>query len=266
MRIALLLTLVCSSLRGDISSCRKLLIEQAYTDALKVCSSVAATGDTEAQFYLGLMYANGRGVEPNLVQAHKWFSVSAVGGNTDAAKQRDTIAGTMTPQQLAESRTSTLRSVDEILREKLHMTPGEKARRSKRGNTGRRIGNVAQALLGRDFSKEASEEYEAETRRIAALNGDPGPAREYERKQQEQQKENDREAAEKRRERQREFDERSREIQREEQDRQRSERQDQCRSSCERQYDSCSQNLSQGAYNYCKGSLDTCRNGCKTLR
>ena len=40
-----------------------------------------------AQFNLGVIYANGKGVATNLVEAHKWFNLSAAQGNINAVKR-----------------------------------------------------------------------------------------------------------------------------------------------------------------------------------
>ncbi len=104
---------------------------------------LAAQGDAEAQFYLGLMYATGEGVPPDLkravawwrkaadqgyaaaqynlgamyasgegvpqdfVEAHKWRNLAAsrVSGDTHSryAEMRDELARRMTPEQVGEA-------------------------------------------------------------------------------------------------------------------------------------------------------------------
>jgi hypothetical protein len=41
-------------------------------------------------------------VPQNYVQAHKWWNLAAVAGDKDAIKNRDIVAGKMTPAQIAE--------------------------------------------------------------------------------------------------------------------------------------------------------------------
>lgn len=59
----------------------------------------AATGDV--LFRLGMMYATGRTVETDLVDAHKWFNIAATKGHPSAARYRQEIAGEMSPAEIA---------------------------------------------------------------------------------------------------------------------------------------------------------------------
>jgi TPR repeat protein len=59
------------------------------------------TADT--LFELGMMYASGRSVPPDLVIAHKWFNLSAMLGNTDAVRLRREIAAEMTDAQIGQA-------------------------------------------------------------------------------------------------------------------------------------------------------------------
>ena len=47
----------------------------------------AEQGDATAQYYLGYMYENGRGVSQDNAKAMEWFRKSAEQGNTDAQYQ-----------------------------------------------------------------------------------------------------------------------------------------------------------------------------------
>jgi uncharacterized protein len=55
----------------------------------------------EAFYELGLMYACGREVEPDLVLAHKWFNIAVVRGHTPAGLKRSELAQEMTREQIA---------------------------------------------------------------------------------------------------------------------------------------------------------------------
>ena len=50
---------------------------QGDTKAVKWYRLMAKQGHPTAQYNLGFMYANGRGVPQNYVQAHKWFNLPA---------------------------------------------------------------------------------------------------------------------------------------------------------------------------------------------
>jgi TPR repeat protein len=49
------------------------------------------------------MYANGRGVPENYVDAYKWFVLALAQGNGLAEYDRDLLRGIMTPAQIAEA-------------------------------------------------------------------------------------------------------------------------------------------------------------------
>lgn len=63
----------------------------------------AQGGAPDALFELGLMYCAGRDVPLDLVQAHKWFNLAAVRGNTDAKRYRLELAGEMSKREIAEA-------------------------------------------------------------------------------------------------------------------------------------------------------------------
>ena len=71
--------------------------------AVKWYRLAADQGDADAQSNLGLMYANGRGVPQDHVQAHKWFDLAGAGGDEDGRKNRDIVTKKMTPAQIAEA-------------------------------------------------------------------------------------------------------------------------------------------------------------------
>jgi TPR repeat protein len=63
----------------------------------------ADQGNAQAQNNLGALYANGRGVPRDAVQAYMWFALSAAQDNPPAAANRDATAASMTPAQIAEA-------------------------------------------------------------------------------------------------------------------------------------------------------------------
>lgn len=52
---------------------------------------------------LGRLYAAGRAVPRDLVEAHKWLNIAALQGDRDAARQRQDIAGEMTRDEIARA-------------------------------------------------------------------------------------------------------------------------------------------------------------------
>ena len=77
------------------------------TEAVRWFRLAADQGDTQAQYSLALMYGNGRGVTQDDVQAHMWFNLvaSRAAGRARemAVEDRDLVAGRMTADQLADA-------------------------------------------------------------------------------------------------------------------------------------------------------------------
>ena len=62
----------------------------------------AEQGDAMAQFNLGVMYNTGSGVAQDYKQSYAWFSSAAANGHSNAVKARDIMAKRLTPAALAE--------------------------------------------------------------------------------------------------------------------------------------------------------------------
>ena len=68
------------------------------------CLAAAANGDSNALFDLGVAYSTGsQGVDCDLIEAHKWFNLAAVGGHDEAAQCRADVADEMTAREIAEA-------------------------------------------------------------------------------------------------------------------------------------------------------------------
>jgi len=78
-------------------------VPQDYAEAAKWFRLAADQGDATAQHNLALMYYSGKGVPKDNVLAHMWSHLAASQGGEDAVKKRDAIAALMTPQQIAEA-------------------------------------------------------------------------------------------------------------------------------------------------------------------
>jgi TPR repeat protein len=78
-------------------------VAQDYVEAAKWYRLAADQGHAKAQSNLGIMYDNGRGVARDEVLAHMWFSLSVAQGNQEAARDRDILARRMTPAQIAQA-------------------------------------------------------------------------------------------------------------------------------------------------------------------
>lgn len=64
----------------------------------------ATRGDVDAAYDLGVAYSTGTmGAVLDLVEAHKWFNLSAAWGNDAAAAARSDIAEDMTAREIANA-------------------------------------------------------------------------------------------------------------------------------------------------------------------
>jgi uncharacterized protein len=68
------------------------------------CLVSAADGDADACYQLGVAFSTGsQGVDYNLIEAHKWFNLAAVGGHIEAQMCRADISEEMTAREIAEA-------------------------------------------------------------------------------------------------------------------------------------------------------------------
>ena len=64
----------------------------------------AVTGDVKALYELGVAFSTGsRGVDVDLVEAHKWFNLAALNGSVQAQECRADIAEEMSAREIAEA-------------------------------------------------------------------------------------------------------------------------------------------------------------------
>ena len=61
-----------------------------FATALGEWQPLAEQGDTDAQYNLGVMYEDGRGVIQDNVYAHMWWNIAASQGDADAVVNRET--------------------------------------------------------------------------------------------------------------------------------------------------------------------------------
>ncbi|WP_159976716.1 MULTISPECIES: hypothetical protein [unclassified Novosphingobium] len=66
--------------------------------------AAAAQGDSSAYFDLGVAYSTAsHGVDCDLIEAHKWFNLAAVGGHEEAPICRAEVSDDMTAREIAEA-------------------------------------------------------------------------------------------------------------------------------------------------------------------
>jgi peptidoglycan hydrolase-like protein with peptidoglycan-binding domain len=68
-----------------------------FKTAMDQAKLLAPLGNADAQFYLGKMYAEGKGTLQRNTHAHMWFNLASANGHSEAAQERDVLAGKMTP-------------------------------------------------------------------------------------------------------------------------------------------------------------------------
>ncbi len=74
-----------------------------YETAYKEFLPLAQTGDAGAQTILGFMYNVGLALPQDYVRAHMWWSLAAAQGNEIAVKNRDIVAGRMSPADISKA-------------------------------------------------------------------------------------------------------------------------------------------------------------------
>ncbi len=74
-----------------------------HAEAASRIRPLAEAGDDRAQYWLGIMYFEGKGVPQDDVRAYLWFGLAAEQGNRAAGIGRDAIVPRMSAARLAEA-------------------------------------------------------------------------------------------------------------------------------------------------------------------
>ena len=74
-----------------------------HAEALAQWREAARADDGKAMLALGRAFAKGLGVPQDYILAHMWLNLAAGRGNAEAARERDTLAASMTPQHIASA-------------------------------------------------------------------------------------------------------------------------------------------------------------------
>jgi S1-C subfamily serine protease len=78
-------------------------VPQDYVEALKWYHKAAEQGNPLAQCKLGIAFEDGEGAPQDYIEAYKWYNLAAAGSETQASLLRSSLAGKMTPEQIAEA-------------------------------------------------------------------------------------------------------------------------------------------------------------------
>lgn len=74
------------SARADVKIGLSLMYQGDYASALTELQSSAKTGDVQAEYWLGHMYEQGLGINPDAAQAVTWWTKAAQAGSTQAKR------------------------------------------------------------------------------------------------------------------------------------------------------------------------------------
>ena len=83
-------------------------VEQDYAKAAAWYRKAAEQGDILAQNNLGVLLHAGRGVQQDDVEAYAMFCMAAEGGCTNAVDSQDSLAESLTPEQIADGHRRTI--------------------------------------------------------------------------------------------------------------------------------------------------------------
>ena len=77
-------------------------VKQDYEEAMKWLHRAADRGQAGAQDRIGVMYRDGLGLERDEVETYMWFSLAAAGSNKFFARDREAMAAHISAAQIAE--------------------------------------------------------------------------------------------------------------------------------------------------------------------
>lgn len=80
-------------------------LERNYELALRWYLKAAVKGDVDAAFALGRMHAKGLGIQRDLPAAYMWYSRAAKGGHYLGQQEQEKCAGLMSPAELDRAET-----------------------------------------------------------------------------------------------------------------------------------------------------------------
>ena len=96
---------ICSLKTGGSFNGAAISASEGQADlAIAECLVAATNGNTDACYDLGVAYSTGsQGLACDLIEAHKWFNLAAVGGHGEAQLCRADISDEMTAREIAEA-------------------------------------------------------------------------------------------------------------------------------------------------------------------
>lgn len=89
---------------SDNGYLKYLILLRNDPDRVGPVRDAALRGEVDAQFAMGLIYAEGRGVPEDLAQAHYWLSLAVDQGDRDAVMLRNVVGSRMTEEEYQAAR------------------------------------------------------------------------------------------------------------------------------------------------------------------
>jgi len=89
---------------SDKSYLKDLILLRNDPSKVPLIRDRARAGEMDAQYAMGLIYAEGRGVEIDLAQSHYWLSLAVAQGDRDAEQLRNIVGSQMTDEEYAISK------------------------------------------------------------------------------------------------------------------------------------------------------------------
>jgi len=83
----------------DNSYLKDLVLLRNDPGTASVVRAAALRGEVDAQYALGLIYAEGRGVAEDLAEAHYWLTLAIEQGDRDADLLRNVVGSRMTDEE-----------------------------------------------------------------------------------------------------------------------------------------------------------------------
>lgn len=80
---------------SDKSYLKDLILLRNDPSKVPLIRDLASRGEMDAQYAMGLIYAEGRGVEMDLAQSHYWLSLAIEQGDRDADLLRNIVGSRM---------------------------------------------------------------------------------------------------------------------------------------------------------------------------
>jgi len=98
------MTTTCDEPMRDTSYLKDLILLRHDPAKVGLIRAAAERGEVDAQYAMGLIYAEGRGVAIDLAQAHYWLSLAVEQGDRDAERLREVVGCQMTDEEYSAAK------------------------------------------------------------------------------------------------------------------------------------------------------------------